>query len=107
VRVCARIGCENSLEGKRSDARYCRPTCKARGFDQRRKLVVDSRPERRSGPSGLQLAYRKAVEAAYRTATIAVMQAGDPFASPVREIAEREVRSGLSVAQRARLEARS
>ena len=94
--------CGAHFSPRRPDARYCTPAHRTAAYRARRQEAGKASPSRHTR-SGLQVSYPKAVEAAYRAATIASMRFSD--LSP-RQIAEAEVRSALSPAQRARLEAR-
>jgi hypothetical protein len=43
ARVCARAGCEGSLEGRRRDAVYCSASCRSAARHQRDDLAVRRR----------------------------------------------------------------
>lgn len=96
--------CKASIEGKRSDALYCRDLCRVTASKARRGLAVPAVPTRSGGPSGLQVSYRKTVE---RMATIIGYYQPGYDKDLCRHLAEGQMRELLSPAQRARLEARS
>lgn len=91
--------CKCSLGGMRRDALYCSAAHRLAASKARRGISVRGVPMRSSGPSGLQVSYRKAVEVLYQHIAEA-----DAVA---RVIAEDAMAEALSPTQRARLEARS
>lgn len=96
--VCARKGCKTPLTHMRADAVWCSRAC---AMAAKRAGQSARKPNRkRSGRSGLQVSYFKAVDALTR----ALEQM--PVARP-ELIAQRILREALSEQQRARLEARS
>lgn len=106
-RVCA-CGCGASLDGMRKDAIYASPQCRSLGWkrrvgyaDPRRRKASRNGKTRRSGPSGLQVSYRKAVETA-----IEMLVAGCDEMYIPEEFAERFMSRALSERQRALLEQR-
>lgn len=110
MRVCALEGCDVSLHGKRSSARFCcdlHRTAQWKGTHRVAPQNGRERIARRSGPSGLQVSYRKA-EAACRAA-VADALSTFPFATEADMDTMVKARMGqaLSPTQRARLEARS
>lgn len=100
------------MEATRSHARYCGGACRAGASRLRRGESAQKRTGRASGPSGLQVSYRKAEAAAVRAAVLAyasglAVASGAPKAHSPTERASRLMAEALSPAQRARLEARS
>lgn len=94
--ICANPSCTHSLDGMRPSARYCSPACKTAHYRERKERraqwpTVTSRRKR----SGLQVSYRKAVDALQS-------HLGIP-----RHSAEEALRLALPVRQRLRLEQRS
>lgn len=107
-RVCALRGCGVALDGMRAQARYCCGAHRTAGWKGSHPAVPQNGRERflrRSGPSGLQVSYPKAV---HRVAQYLAIYDDCVYAdSEYEEDAARILAEALSPAQRARLEGRS
>ncbi len=105
TRLCA-CGCKASLEGKRKGARYASPACRTRGWKREHGITgiryVRASQNGSQRRSGLQVSYRKAVDAVARCLVLI-----SPVA-PGRadEEAEAVLRPALSPRQRELLERR-
>ncbi len=91
-------GCPASLAGMRADAVWCSPACAMRA----RRDGRANKARTRSGPSGLQVSYRKAVE-------VVACDIADVFGVTkvsARLFAENAIRDALSSRQRELLQAR-
>jgi hypothetical protein len=112
-RVCA-CGCKRSLDGMRRDAVwYSRAHAVRWARSNPGKSLLDAhnanggRTRRRSGRSGVQVSYRKAVEAivkGFTPHTYGHWCYPQSFEDDVRQSAEVALRSALSDRQRAQLE---
>ncbi len=92
-------GCPASLAGMRADAVWCSPACKMAAT----RAARAHKARTRSGPSGLQVSYRKAVVLAVRC----MYELESGWADwAIEEGVERIMREGLSSRQREILEAR-
>lgn len=109
MRVCA-CGCGRSLEGRRPEARYATDKCRARHWklrtgygraDQQKGVRTAEAP--RSGPSGLQVSYRKAVK---RVAELLAVN-GWVQRRDAEHVATLTLRAALPDRQRERLEEQS
>ena len=108
TRTCERDGCAGSLEGMRAHARFCGPGCR-RAAHREESVPKRAHVARRacSGPSGLQVSYRKAVGVLERVvANGPILVWGDGRRRTPQEAAELLMAEALSPTQRARLEAR-
>lgn len=102
-RKWCKCGCGTSLAHKRADAVWAAPACRMRA--KRAKVDETANAERtRRNRSGLQISYRKAVEAAV-LAVEAVLSLPRPM--DWRPIVELHMGNALSPAQRARAKAQS
>lgn len=107
-RICA-CGCKRSLEGMRRNAIYATSACRARDW-KRRAGYADPRRRKasrngKSGRSGLQVSYSKAVEAVVDAiSTFSTERLSTGVTRDVREIAAEAVLERLPARQRARLE---
>lgn len=116
-RICANPECPNPIDPervRRYDAKTCDAACRAAAFRARHGIrrvsdgaepVVASKPRAngsRSGPSGAQVSFRRAVGV---VADLLVAEAGwDP--GPAYDLAQEWLGEALSEKQRARLAAR-
>jgi hypothetical protein len=107
VRTCEECG--GSMEGKRADAFYCKDACRLAAFKRRTGTGEPAERLRtarsgRNARSGLQVSYRKAVEAVARE--IEHITEGVAHMDMARELAADALDRCLSDRQRARLDAR-
>ncbi len=98
ARHCKNRACGRSLAGMRSDAEWCSRACAMAA-----KRARSANAGRTSGPSGLQVAYRRMVDVLADEGAIVVTTR---TRADARRKAERIVREALSDRQRARLDAR-
>lgn len=96
---CSRKGCLADMADMRSDALWCSRACYER---VRRSESAHRSPMPQSGPSGLQVSYRRAVLAM----AICLSTVHDVPVAQAQAEAEGFLGYALSDAQRARLEAR-
>lgn len=106
MRTCANKNCGASLDGMRASARYCSAGCRTAGWKDRKGITgyraVKASLNGRRKPSGMQISYRKAVEAlARRLAALGPLGPDDALTA-----AERVLRPALSDRQRELLEQR-
>jgi len=100
--------CERPLgDQRRAHARYCDGLCRAAASRQRREESAQKRTHattrQRSGPSGLQVSYQKALASVWEEVCLRLgTSTFDTYYA-----VEIGLRKALSPAQRARLEARS
>ena len=105
--------CSRELpEGMRVNARFCDARCRRMGWADRTGYVRGNAgerlPRRHSGPSGLQVSYRKAVAVMQDTLERWLVEDGyrGDIVGFARAHAEGAMREALSASQRARLEDR-
>ncbi len=105
MKRCARKGCPHLLSHLRSDAKWCSPACAQR---VRRGDSPYRNPTPRSGSSGLQVSYAKALDAIHGALLDEADFAGHPDSSldDIYAVVKCALTESLPARQRQRLEAR-